>query len=868
VSARADNQPEAFALRHVLTWAPDGPLEGPGVQSVAWAAGLEKAQLLRTIEQLIESYQGERYQSDAKNEPRCRQLLLVPGTDAYALTVFTPLGEAPDGREGNVWAETLVVPGSWLAQGDWDAAAAFEALTWWGPEGRQGLRQDLEPEPLPPLVAGPLDRLAPLVDAVPQNHLWPLLLAIVQQSKGLRPVRLLEADRDRAGELEEVVMLLPLAVPPSCRLYKVAGQARCLSFRTRSPARGMTPPADITGFPLDAADQLHPEDGVIVDLAGRMLPSEIHDTFGSAYAKSLQGLLYERAWDEIGRLYESARSMPVTNFFLTFKKLLGDFRGTAPVVPKAPERSPEAAETPRGMVQDDYPLLAAAVPGENAAMAGAQASPAEVIPPTAGPPAVAAQAVAAPAGTLGGEPLSGSTVRRTREAWEERRTMEGEAWGLIESYREQLGNLVQSLRQDFQKDLKRAGADLRLQLADLREGQKKELDAFQREVNEIKEVGKRSRQRSASLGKEAEGRTAARPNDHGGRLKELEERLKKLEGGRAKKLERGRAAAGAAAAQLDAEEAPSETARRSGNDGPPIDESPEGFWERLLEYRKLAVPLGIVLLVVLVAGDRVLSGGRRQQAPPPLTSGQEAALLERVGHDAVAAAALAFAALQENIRQEIVALALTHGIAIDETTNCALLQAALRRQAQAGQPGITVDGACGGKTTGALVAATMNPCCRDFQTANDPQAVQQLQNCFLADRLQLGRKSACTGRSPWRAGRTWTANEAAAALALFREAAAAVNQSAKPDLARALRDLDPRESPRLREGLAGKRLTPEQARRVLELTWAARSRREQLRALEKLSDAEIRELARLVNSVAPAPRGASATTTSPGSAPQ
>lgn len=850
MSRRAESQPSpAVALRHVLTWTAGGR-QGDGVQSLAWAVDLERGRLLRPIEELVESYQ-----SASEDEPPCLQLLPVPQTEAYALTVFTPLGKAPDGREGNFWAETLVVPGSWLAQGDWDAAAAFAALTWWGPESaRESLRQDLEPEPLPALAAGPLERLGRLVEAVPRDHLWPLLLAVIQQSHGLRPVRLLEADRGRAGELEDVVMQLPLVVPPPYRLVREAGRERCLSLRTRSPARGMAPRADITGFPPAAMEAREADDGVVVDLSGRIKPPSSRDTFGTGYARWLHGMLEAGAWGAIARLYEKARSTPAGNFFVNFKSLAdGSARGVA-VPARLPERLPGALEgPPEEVVAGEAQRPAPAAGGGGAGAAGVQASFDELGPAAQAAPADVPPAAPRAVAAAGGTP-EGSAVATAQAGWARRSQVEGEVWEGYESYRTALDQLVAELRDDLARDFETRAAELRRQVMALREAQDGKLDAISRD---LKDAEKRSRQKGDSLGKESDDRTA-KLAAHARRLTLLEKRVKLL-------AQSGGAAGVAAAGDLLPEDEPPEGSEPSER---LVGVARPGWAERLRDWLAENRPLvasvaaSVVLVALAVPALWLWSKRRPQEARPPTaeTARREAAaLVRRVTDGAVAAAALGFAAGQEEserVAQEIAALALSHGVRIDGMTECALLQAGLRRQ----EPGIEVDGRCGQGTTGALVNSEMDPCCRAFQRQGDAQAVDRLGNCFVADQLRRGWGSeqgqggseACDGESPWRAGRSWTANETAAALALFSQAATAVDATARPDLAQALRDLDPLASPQMRQSLAGKTLTDDQAERVLELVWAIDQRRDEPEALEELSLEEIRQLDAFVDAASAA----------------
>src|SRR6185436_9645965 len=143
MSTRADSS----AYRHVFTSAPDNFPGGGGFRTVAYAAALRG--MVSPIESLVESYKTR------EGEASCRQFVSLAQGKAYALTTFTPLADSPDGRIGNFWAETQVVPSDWLEEAGWEAAAAFDALSWLGPRNLGDLPRDLE-QPLPALKPGSL----------------------------------------------------------------------------------------------------------------------------------------------------------------------------------------------------------------------------------------------------------------------------------------------------------------------------------------------------------------------------------------------------------------------------------------------------------------------------------------------------------------------------------------------------------------------------------------------------------------------------------------------------------------------------------------------------------------------------------------
>jgi hypothetical protein len=822
MSARSE-KPESVAYRHVYTYAPKGFQRGPGFQTVACASKLEQDKLFRKVEQLVESYK-----LLASDEPPCRQLLQFSEMEAYALTTFTALDDSPEDRGANFLADTLVVPREWLKQGDWDAAAAFDVLKWLRPAELTELPKTLDPEPIDHLEPRPSQRLARLIDLVPQEVLRSLLLSLVQQSNGLRPVRILEAKREHPAELQEVVTLLPLVVPPTSRTYRDDQLSRCLGLRTRSPFGGMAPPADITGYPAAAAENLDQSDGILIDLGGRLPSTEHHDRFGRDYVEWLLSILRERDWSKLDSLYEKARDAPGPVFFSTFKTLL-DTRSRSSQEAERKEREPsqDAPDPPA----EELGSQAAATPSDLGKAA------ASFEPPAAGPTVAEPQP---PADTVAAIPsdesLPSSPVQARRKAWELRSKTEGALWEVLESHREQLEKLVQTLRDDFATDLQKAANKLRQDVAEIRKQMEKtELKAIQLDLDE---TDKRFREQV--------------PHHLEERLEELERKLSTLE---ARLLESGSGLSAAHTEEADAAVPP------------PSEKKPQDSKARLLKLRRwlsrnrratLITACALLLVLALTSAWRLLKNGQpdhdqiQRQPGPPQQQGI-APLLQRVQDGAVASPLLAAVAqhpdFAEDAGLEILAIGLSRGVQVDEGMDCALLQAALRKHTSAlSQPGIEVDGACGRGTVAALIA-TAPDCCRQLQPTQGSQADERLRYCFLARYLQLGEPAtggtpeACSDESPWRAGRSWKTEEASRALKLFREAALAV-EGRNPLLANSLRGLDPAKSARPRETLRGARLTPEQAEKTLELAWVAWSR--QPLRLSQLTEAQIEQLTLLV----------------------
>jgi len=452
------------AYRHVFTSAPENFPEGGGFRTVAYAAAL-RGEKVSLIESLVESYT-----SWEGGGARCRQFVpLARGAKACALTVFTPLADSPDGRTGNFWAETQVVPSKWLEQAGWDAAAAFDALSWWGPRNLGDLPQNLEPEPLASLEPGSVERLARLNKFVPSECLEPLLHAVVQQSRGLRPLELLEAQGTPTSQLEEVVMLVPLTVPPRSRRYLDADQLRCLSLRTRCPIGGMTFRTDVTGYPAAAADGLELSDGFVIDLADR-LPTKSHeDRFGRDYVEWLLRVIQDGEWNQLEALYKRAVDCPGASFFPNYRSLLqapSRPRVTIPAEVPKPVAVPERAEKPNVVESSEA---------------------------TAAPPAAAA-----------GEPTAPLPLQPRKQAWAVRDETEGAIWQVLESHKSQLEELVGQVRQDFSAELDKVRDRLMKEVADRQKGLDATLKEFEKEVKKVdRKAGKYWQQQSASLGRES-----------------------------------------------------------------------------------------------------------------------------------------------------------------------------------------------------------------------------------------------------------------------------------------------------------------------------------------------------------------------------
>ena len=779
-----------LAHRHVFTSTPDHFSGGGGFRTVACAAALREREMVPLIESLVESYNNRE-----GGGASCRQFApLVRGV--YVFTVFTPLADSPDGRTGNFWAETQVVPSDWLEPAGWDAAAAFSALSWLGPQNLGELPPDLDPEPLVHLEPGCIERLGRLHELVPPNCLEPLLHAIARQSFGLRALELLEAQGAPPSHLEEVVMLLPLTVPPTSRRY--GNQYRCLTLRTRCPVGGMKFRTDITGYPAAAAAGLEDSDGLVVDLGGRLSMASTEERFGRDYAHWLMSVIQEEKWDQLAHLYQQAINFPGGVFFSHYKSLLEapsrSRVATAAEVPEPPAAAPKrAAERGPGIVE---------------------APATEVAPPTAVP-----------------EELTITPVQDWQRDSAARDELEGALWKLRDNHRSQIEELVGKIGKDFAADIDKANVRLVKEVAGLREGLDTKLKEFDKELKKVeKKAGKRTQQSSASVGR---GRDSS----------SVEARLAEMERDLAEVAER----------LVGLEEAGGVRRRRSLREMLVL--SRDWLRERLWIAWGAAIAIVMAVLLTLAlrwGADKVTP---ELVAPTELQARKASteALLKRAQEGKTAARLLESATLREDVAPRAhavtLAIALSHGLQIGDELDCALLQAALREDGTA----VPVLGICGQKTIDALVAAPKAECCQKFQTT--PIDEKKLRNCFVTDQLQLAlsgagqQVEACSGESPWRKGRIWTEEESSHALALFQGASRAFEGDRGSELDKSLRSLDPSQSPSLRENLARVTLTRDEAKRVLELAWAAWSGWED--RLGKLSANQLEELGRIVDQVAP-----------------
>lgn len=786
---------EHAGLRHLYTAADQKPGRAGGFQSLAYSAQLEP--LAAEIETLVEGYS-----APEGAEPRCRQLLQVPGAEAYALSTFTALGPTPDQRSGNYLADTVVVPETWLAAAGWDAAAAFAALPWMAPADLPDLGATLRPVELPALAPGPLERLALLPRVVPDDLLAPLVLAIARQSFGLGPLHLLASPESDPEDLEQLVLLLPLLVPPSLRSYQVERERRCLTLRTHSPLRRMVPAADLTGHPGAAAAGLEQEGAEVIDLGGIFEVAPAGNSKGrEAYARWLIRVLREGRWSALRALYQEPFSGRPEAFFARFTadapRLERDL-GAAGAEPVAPPVAPE--------------VVAPRATPELAPPAGA----AEPAPPAAAE--TAAPAAEAPADSL--------ALRH--QAWDARDDAEGRAFELLEMHRE----AFQHTLDDFRAALEKATGDASEAIEQM---VRERTGAVAEQTDVLQRAWRRERSQEADLKQ---------------RLTALEQQL----GGLEKQLKRIRQQLADLSGRDAALPPPGEV---GSGEGVYVSRRARDAvaWLRAVRIAGwrlgTVVIAGLVVIIValgawiLVLGSGSAGGGSDPTAVERVAEQRRQArrkeLLTGLQEGATAAALLRRATADQALgprAQVVTILAAGKGIQLGETARVALLQQALE---------IAVDGGWGAGSQQALQdkLGTCKPCLPENPPAPASLAFDgRAAHCVM--RRALGAEAAsCAAESPWGGERSWTEEKARRALDLIRAARAQAGATA----AAALPDLE-QMTATLLDALAGTdRLSAAQAERLLGLAFAVVTQTDQPRAPAALSDGQLEALEALLDSL-------------------
>lgn len=287
--------------RHLYTWSSSGSLGAAGWQTVAASRGMTDAdrQALEALASRLRTVEVAR--PDAPAERRRRFVTDHPSrVDRTVLTRVEPLGSTGDGRPGNAWIESVVVPHNWLEAAGWDVAAAFEAVGFLGPErGDRRVGMDLDDEALPPLRARSTDRAGRLSELVPDLEIRRALLeALVRQARlegetgHSEPIHVVEAPGAAPGELEELIQLLPLVLPPEDRERGAGDHRRGLRLGTYAPP-GDLPDLDLLGVPERYLEDARGGRGRLIDLGGAISPPRSDDPADSRAADTIERSLAE-----------------------------------------------------------------------------------------------------------------------------------------------------------------------------------------------------------------------------------------------------------------------------------------------------------------------------------------------------------------------------------------------------------------------------------------------------------------------------------------------------------------------------------------------------------------------------------------------
>lgn len=806
---------KAAGLRHIYTAVEKGRGQKSGFRTVAHSEHLR--QMVPSIQSLVDGFS-----APDGNEPRCRQLLKVPESSAYALSTFTALGPMPDGRPGNYWAETIMVPDVWLERAGWDTAAAFAALEWLGPQAHLESPEELDPVALPDLEPGSLDRLAILSESVHEDRLVPLLRAVVQQSTGLKPLRILATLKTPQEALEKVVMYLPLLVHPALRTYMEGSKLRCLTLRTWSPPEPMTPAADLTGFPIIAADRLAMEGSDVIDLGGLVRAPAVRNRAGEAYVSWLKQVIQQERWDELEAAYQEDMPARLEAWYASFQQRLSS----------APAAS-------AGSQQQDPPP--------------------QVQPPATEAPAEAAEGAAVDAGAAGTAPERAveelyvearPSPRAVRERiGEVRDEAEGEAWQILEAH-----------RGDFQARLDEYQASMKEAMEEAARALDAVNTAHVARVREDAAAASRARSRQDTL-----------ESTFGRRLDKLESNLEDLR---------------RHIAQLSQQAPLPTTHGDLPETGVAIQASDSwrqreffGSWPGWVKGRlgglfsareaesvqkirwghvllTKAVPAVVLTLLVFFAIHRFLIG---RLASDPVPDGPVAEsvsekkrearrqkLLEELQKRKNAAALLASVKDSESYaeRANRLTLMVTLGqFQITRAGKVALLQKAL---------GVGIDGGWGGGSRRVLQAG-LDTCVQCLPEANRAAPGQQLlawnsiaAHCFLRNYLEI-KVGTCDAVSPWLTQRSWGEAEAGRALNLFRAAAA---ETTNQVLKQYLMTFDPAAGSAFEDALGRiESLSSQHAESFLDLAFSWVVQKPDERLPEKPTDRQLQKLEELLASL-------------------
>ncbi|HEX2254589.1 MAG TPA: hypothetical protein VHQ65_15070 [Thermoanaerobaculia bacterium] len=755
---------DASGWRHLYTWSPRGLLGRPGFQTVACAAALAGDRRV-ALERLVAGLR------PAPGDPPVLALQPLP-TDLgrCVLTRAVATGAAADGRPGNFWAESLVVPEPWLAAAAWDLGAGFEAAAWWGPQDPGALAggEDLPAEPLPPLRPRPPARLARIAQVVPDAELRRALLEVAawqaQDDGREQPIHVVAAPETPPADLAELILLLPATLPLAGRTRGRAPQRRCLRLVTRAEP-GTVAGADLVGVPAAGLDAARAARGLVVDLGGGVPPPDSGDRAARAWARRVDDAIAAGAWDELAAMEETREP-----------------ERPARATSKPGLQSPETRR-PRRPESRENPSMARST--EDGPQAGNETAPSHAL---AGREAL--WRLREEGESLGSELLARlrqdheQTLAVMRELVDEqRRKVEAEldrqmedaaarlraaSEAALRDLGEQAEGVIQSIR----------SARLRAE-NQIRDAQHTAIDHLQAEAGRARTALEAERRQGARE-LAAYGGLAPREAPAGEDWQEGEAAIgarppRKGSQHRPGKLERMRKRVAEASGPVAAppgsgeEEAGGETRRRQDATAA----SPD--WRRIATYGIPALALVVVLLALWLTRDR-WQGEDAVPGPPdtPAATAESAEalradLLARLQDPAVAARLVSTGYADPTVRPEAAAAWLDVTLAhreLGEAASCALLQAALRRRLEeVGKPVIPIDGDCGPGTQRNLAAEVLAVGC--------PAGTYRAQAaCFLERRIARTERADCRPEWPFVRNCSWRREEAGRMLELIRDASA------------------------------------------------------------------------------------------------
>ena len=409
--------PSGFSgYRHLYTGSTVGAGGTSGFQTVAQAPELEAHRGF--LESLVEGYR-----STPEEGPfRTYQLHGLTGAPDYSvLSWLEPRGEMPDGREGNTWAESLVVPSDWLAQAFWDLDAALGILEghWLGPsvlEQIQSWPHGLEPFPLPSLEPAGLDRLGFLAEVLSPQALYALVRGVVRQFRSRASVAFVAGEGHSDPVLEQILRRTPLLLPPNRRLARGDREDRPLRICTLDrPDRPFA--ADFLGVPHGWQGSLDEFQGEVLYLGDPSSAVFPVDSYGLAYTQWLCEVIQQGRWSELEGLYSEHQIPSETDGIEHFK--------------------PDPQRVDRGSASDSPKTRKAWAPGMRSL---------------------------------------GSPGESFREALERRKV----AWEM----RDEAERLMDDLREQFRKDLEQLSEAFEHQLVQLLAEQRSRLEGLKREAEQ------------------------------------------------------------------------------------------------------------------------------------------------------------------------------------------------------------------------------------------------------------------------------------------------------------------------------------------------------------------------------------------------